>query len=54
MKHDANKRELLIKDRKKHCDIISRIFYLKITFKGPEYTRNIVFFYDSLADFLKY
>ena len=54
MKYDTNKRKLLIKNRKKHCDIISRMYYLKITFKGPEYTRNIVSFYDSLADFLKY
>ena len=30
------------------------MYYLKFTFEGPEYTRYLVFFYDSLADFLKY
>ena len=39
----------VIRVRKKHCDVSSRIHYLKFTCKHPEYTKNIVF-YDSLAD----
>ena len=26
------------------CDVSSRLYYLKFTFKGPEYVRNIVSF----------
>ena len=37
----------------RNCDVSSCIYYLKFTFKGPEYTRDIVS-YDSLADSLKY
>ena len=47
-------KETVIRVRKKHCDVSSRMCDLKFTFKGPEYTRNIVFSDDSLADFLKY
>ena len=36
-------KETVIRVRKEHCDVSSRIYYLKFTFKGPEYTRNIVF-----------
>ena len=37
----------------RNCDVSSDMYYLKFTFKGPEYGTNIVF-YDSLKDFLKY
>ena len=30
--------------------VISHVYYLKFTFKGSEYARNMFFFYDSLAD----
>ena len=36
-------KETVINVRKKHCDVSSRIYYLKFTFKGPAYTRNVVF-----------
>ena len=38
-----HKKETVIKVMKKHCDVSSRIYYLKITFKGSEYARNLVF-----------
>ena len=47
-------KETVLRVRKKHCDVSSYMYYLKFTSKGPEYTRNIVCFYDSLVDFLKY
>ena len=46
-------KETVIRVRKKHCDVRSRMYYLKFTFEDPEYARNIAFC-DSLADFLKY
>ena len=45
-------KETVIKVRKKHCGVSSRMHYLKFTFKGPSKARNEVFYY-SLADFLK-
>ena len=47
-------KETVIWVRKKHCDVTSHIYYLKFTFKGPEYTKNIHIFDESVADFLKY
>ena len=40
-------------ESQQETDVSSDMYYLKFTFKGPEYGRNIVF-YDSLKDFLKY
>ena len=37
-------KETVIRVRKKHCDVRSRMYYLKIFFEGPEYARNIVSF----------
>ena len=37
-------KETVIRVRKKHGDVISCMYYLKFTFKCPEFTRNIVFF----------
>ena len=37
------KKETVIRVSNKHCDLSSCMYYLKFTFKGPEYTRNIVF-----------
>ena len=34
-------------------DKSSNMYYMKFTFTGTEYTKNIVF-YDSLANFLRY
>ena len=34
-------KETIIRVRKKHCDVSSRMCYLKFTFKGPEYARNL-------------
>ena len=45
--------ETVIRIKKKHCDITSRVSFLKFTLASPEYTRNIVFF-DSYGDFPKY
>ena len=42
-------KETVIRVGKKHCDVSSHMYYLKLTCKYPEYTRNIAF-YDSLAD----
>ena len=33
-------KEFAIKVKKKHCDVSSRMYYLKFTFKGPKYTRQ--------------
>ena len=44
-------KETVIRVRKKHCDVRITMYYLKFTFKSPEYTRNIFFFNDYLADF---
>ena len=37
------KKVTVIRVSNKHCDLSSCMYYLKFTFKGPEYTRNIVF-----------
>ena len=34
-------KETVIRVTKKHCEVSSLIYYLKFTFKAPEYTRNI-------------
>ena len=44
-------KKTVIRVREKNCDVSSSMFYLKFTFKGLEYTRNIIFFDDSFADF---
>ena len=36
-------KETIIRARKKSCDVSSRIYYLKFTFEGPEYAKNLVF-----------
>ena len=46
-------KETVIRVGKKHWDVRSRMYYLKFTFEGPEYARNLAF-YDSLSDFFKY
>ena len=42
-----HRKETAIRVRKKHCDVSGRMYYLKFTFKRPEYTRNIVFLWFS-------
>ena len=42
-------KETVIRVKKKHCDVSSCMYYLKFTFEGPEYTRNMIFFDDSLV-----
>ena len=44
--------ETVRRDRKKRGGVSSRMYYLKFTFKGPEYTRNIVFLMIFLQIFL--
>ena len=44
-------KETVIRVRKKHYDASSRMYYLKFTFKGPEYTKDIVFFMIFLEIF---
>ena len=36
-------KETVIRVKKVHCYVSSRMYYLKFTFKGSEYVRNIVF-----------
>ena len=33
-------KETALKVKKKHCDVSSRMYYLKFTSKGPKYTRQ--------------
>ena len=37
-------KETVIRVRKKHCDVRSRLYNLKFTTEGPEYARNVVLF----------
>ena len=41
--------EIVEKSIKKlwNCAVISRIYYMKFTFKSPEYTRNVAFLWFS-------
>ena len=42
-------KETVTRVGKKYCDVSSRMYYLKLTCKYPEYIRNVAF-RDSLAD----
>ena len=47
-------KKTVIRVRTKQCNVSSCMNYLEFAFKGPKYARNLVFFVDILAEFLKY
>ena len=53
LKYDTTYKGKLLQSGKEHCDVSSCMYYLKFTFKGPDYSRKIVFFMILLQIFSK-
>ena len=52
LKYDTTYKKTVIRVRKKHCGVSSHMCYVNFTFKGSEYTSNIVLFMILLHIFL--